>query len=84
MKPNEDKEEVVQEITDNIEKMMDELTEGQFNWLVYVTDSVDSILLSTLTIEESKELRKKLKDSGESTRILSQQNVDFSHMNEIN
>ena len=84
MKPNEDKEEVVQEIIDNIEKMMDELTGGQFNWLVHVTDSVDSILLSTLTIEESKELRKKLKDSGESTRILSQQNVDFSHMNEIN
>lgn len=79
-----DKESVLKEITENIQEIMNELTGDEFNWLVYVTDSSNNVLVSTLEARQLKQLRKKLKDSDGLERILSQPNVDFSHLKEIN
>ena len=79
-----DKESVLKEITENIQEIMNELTGDEFNWLVYVTDSSNNVLVSTLEARQLKQLRKELKDSDGLERILSQLNVDFSHFKEIN
>ena len=79
-----DKESVLKEITENIQEIMNELTGDEFNWLVYVTDSSNNVLVSTLEARQLKQLRKELKDSDGLERILSQSNVDFSHFKEIN
>ena len=79
-----DKESVLKEITENIQEIMNELTGDEFNWLVYVTDSSNNVLVSTLEARQLKQLRKELKDSDGLERILSQPNVDFSHFKEIN
>ena len=77
-------ESVLKEITENIQEIMNELTGDEFNWLVYVTDSSNNVLVSTLEARQLKQLRKELKDSDGLERILSQPNVDFSHFKEIN
>ena len=78
------KEAVLKEIAENIQEIMEEITGGELNWLVYVSNSSDEVLINNLTINQMNTLRKELKGNDKLERILSQPNVDFSHFKEIN
>ena len=78
------KEAVLKEIAENIQEIMEEITGGELNWLVYVSNSSDEVLINSLTINQMNTLRKELKGNDKLERILSQPNVDFSHFKEIN
>lgn len=78
------KEAVLKEIAENIQEIMKEITGGELNWLVYVSNSSDEVLINNLTINQMNTLRKELKGNDKLERILSQPNVDFSHFKEIN
>ena len=80
-----EKENIQDQISENIRELMDELLEGvNANWFVYITDGKTSQVTSCLTTDQTVKMTEELHDVNDLSEIMNRDDIDLSHLKEVN